>query len=67
MDHSMIHSGIFDNKGSVLRSKPNEQIEKEMVFRRKMIPGTMVHYVEQAIRRQVDIFADGHGDYKTRQ
>ena len=34
------------------------------VNKRKMIPGTMVHYVQEAIRLRVNIAADNHGEYK---
>lgn len=60
---SLLRAGIYNNDGKLMHKSQQEKL-MEFPNRYKMIPGTMTHFVQAAIMQQVDIYADGHGDYK---
>ena len=64
MDKHLIKEGVYDMDGKYAVHPSRHERERNYTNSRKMIPGTTVHFVQEAIRLKVNITADHHGEYK---
>jgi len=65
VEKEMISDGVYDKFSKKYLGKLTPyDLESKSRNARRMIPGTTIHFVQEAIRLKVNITADNHGEYK---
>ena len=64
LEKELLTNGVYDRDKKYLGTMSPFDAQSKYKNSRKMIPGTVIHFVQEAIRLKVNITADHHADYK---